>query len=80
MNDEANYILRQTGLDLKPEDGFMHRNSQLTDDSAIESDVLEPVLKYMNLTTLQNLQERYQSDYDAFGYSIDFDSLKLYGW
>ena len=77
MNDEANYILRQTGLDLKPEDGFMHRNSQLTDDSAIQSDVLEPVLKYMNLTTLQNLQERYQSDYDAFGYSIDFESLKL---
>ena len=40
MNDEANYILRQTGLDLKPEDGFMHRNSQLTDDSAIQPDVL----------------------------------------
>ena len=45
MNDEANYILRQTGLDLKPEDGFMHRNSQLTDDSPIQSDVLKPVLE-----------------------------------
>ena len=80
MNDEANFILRQTGLDLQPEDGFMHRNSQLTDDSAIQPDVLKPVLENMNLTTLQNLKERYQVDYDAFGYSIDFDSLKLYGW
>ena len=65
MNDEANYILRQTGLDLQPEDGFMHRNSQLTDDSAVQPDVLKPVLENMNLTTLQNLKERYQVDYDA---------------
>ena len=80
MNDEANYILRQVGLDIKPEDGFMHRNSQLTNDSPIKSDVLNPVLKHLNLTTLLNLKERYQVDYEAFGYDIDFESLKLYGW
>ena len=32
MNDEANYILRKSGVDIKPEAGFMHKNSQITTD------------------------------------------------
>lgn len=80
MNDEANYILRQTGLDIKPEDGFMHRNSQLTDDSRITHDVLKPLLENIEPNIIKNLQERYKEDYEAFGYDIDYDSLTLLGW
>jgi len=80
MNDEANYILRKVGLDVKPEDGFMHRNSQLTNDEKLLPTVFQPVLENMNLTDIQLLKKRYQDDYDAFGYDINFDDLTLSGW
>ena len=80
MNDEANYILRKVGLDVKPEDGFMHRNSQLTTDEKLLPSVFTPVLQNMNLTDVQLLQQRFKDDYDAFGYSINYDDLTLHGW
>ena len=80
MNDEANYILRKVGLDVKPEDGFMHRNSQLTTDEKLLPTVFKPVLQGLNLTDVELLQQRYKDDYDAFGYDINFDDLTLTGW
>lgn len=80
MNDEANYILRKTGMDIKPSDGFMHRNSQLTTDERIPSTVMQHTLLHMNLTDIQNLQKRFESDYDAFGYGISYDDMTLSGW
>jgi len=80
MNDEANYILRRVGLNIAPEDGFMHRNSQLTTDERILPSIMKPLLAKMNLTDVELLMKRYKDDYDAFGYDIDFKDLTLSGW
>lgn len=80
MNDEANFILRKSGMDIPPSDGFMHRNSQLTTDERIPETVMQHTLLNMNLTDIENLKKRFQSDYDAFGYDINYADMTLSGW
>jgi len=81
MDEEANYILRKAGYDLQPWDGFVQRGSTKGGISkSISRDKLKEPLSTISKEDIQKLYSRYELDFEAFGYSVDIDSLNIAGW
>ena len=81
MDEEANYILRKAGYNISPWDGFVQRGSTKGGISkGISHDTLQEPLSTISKDDVQKLYERYALDFQAFGYTVDSETLKIGGW
>ena len=64
MTEELTYVLRQLGLDIE---SVPHFNKMIGDKN---KDIRKKALKSLSKSSYDALVQRYQDDFDAFGYEI----------